>query len=322
MGERRNHAQDGEQSSVQPPSGSRRGVGGNAKAAAVLRMQRQAGNRATGQALWGRGPVDRPAAPTPFGDSQRVVQRRYSAGYKDTAVDFDVTAYAPAMGKPAQIIKDASSLEITSQDYTMDATVAGTGAKNVKGDFALANYQLGVVQTVYESNRHYYYVGDKQRPGKGAKKITDTCTTQPVRDGDTGVVPWYEVGDVADFGPAAASTKSTDIYDRPGTAQPWKKDFGGGDQFLIKTSGKDVFRTWVAVHNKKTKKTTWMDYNDWSFDYGTAVTVDKKNLASSTVTPTTAGGKTGGHTKGPGAKAPLLGDPVANDVAADVITAW
>jgi hypothetical protein len=146
--------------------------------------------------------------------------------------------------------------------------------------------------------------------------ITDTLKTQPVRDGDTGVKPWYEITDALDFDTATSSTKTVTMFDQPETEQDWDVQVNGKTQYLVKTRGKDVFRTWLIARNEKTKSIARMNYADWSVNYGTKITPNYGNMNASVVAPrANSGGKVTATEEGTGAKWPLLGDPTANDEA-------
>ena len=197
----------------------------------------------------------------------------------------------------------------------------------------VSQFQLGMLQTVYDSRRTFYYQPAPYKPGVLQQigtaiapglfgdrvKVTDLCKPLPVRDGDNGVVPWYGNETVADFDNAPDSTKSTQIYDRPGTAMEWTKTVNGKEQQLVKTGGQDSFRTWISVQEKGTSGFMGMHrlaYIDWKVDYGTDVKYNSADPASSVVTPTgESGGKITQISDGFGAFIPLMSDPVANDAA-------
>jgi hypothetical protein len=265
--------------------------------------------------------------------SQRYVT---TAGFKilGNRVKFTSTNIGATLAAGLQFNPDATNLKITSQDYDATGTVRAEGPKG-----RVKEFDLGMLQTVYRSDRTYYYQPDPYNPGTLEKigtavapalfsnrfKITDTLSKLPVRDGDAGIVPWYEISDVASFDEAASSTKSTRLYDQPGTTFPWKQTVDGTDQYLVKTGGKDIFRTWLSVQEKGTSGFLGMHrlgYIDWMVDYGTDVTVNKANLAASVVTLTTGGGQILGINEGPGIKLPEMGDPVANDVTKEVKGWW
>lgn len=232
-------------------------------------------------------------------------------------VDLESSGFSATIGAALKITKTATYLTLGSQDYQPRGRVKATGPKDEVGKL-----ELGFLQTVYRSDRNFYY-----SPGAAAKagtrlKESDTLSTLPVRDGDAGKTPWYGMETVKQFATAAESTKMTSMYDAPKSPNYWQKTDGGVTQNLVKTDGKDIFRSWLAVQHSVTKELKCMDYADWEVDYGTKVAVNAKNLAASTVSPTTGGAKIIGTGDGDGGKAPLTGDPVANDVAVIVPGNW
>jgi len=169
--------------------------------------------------------------------------------------------------------------------------------------------------------RNFYYSPPKRgflarllpRIFGNRKKVIVTSSQLPVRDGDAGVTPWYGTETVKSFAAAKTSTKATSMEDTPTSPIPWKINVGGNPQYLVKTSGHDVFRSWLTVQNTSNNALYHMNYIDWKVDYGTDVEVDENDPASSTVTPTTGRGQILGVNEGKGGKKPLTGDPVGND---------
>lgn len=335
---------------------------------AIFALQRAAGNRAVAQHLARRrvaepeqedvsgvagsfGATRAPTAPpTLFGRADAKERRgevqRYitsdsvltnvasgvglgaGVGAMMGAVTFESSGFSATVGKALAITKDASDLTIDSQPYQATGTVKATGPKARVG-----NYEIGFLQTVYRSDRNFYYEPDGHSPGLLArvlptvfgerKKISDTCSTLPVRDGDAGKVPWYGTETVDQFDVAATSTKTSTMGDTPGTFNPWTVGTGATQQHLVKTDGKDRFRSWLAVKDKASLTVIPLNYADWEADYSTTVTFNKAAPASSTVTPTgTSGSKVLGQGNGSGGQTPLHGDPVANDVATTVNSTW
>ena len=106
--------------------------------------------------------------------------------------------------------------------------------------------------------------------------------------------PWYEVNGCKLFDNAASNTKAIDMYDRPTNGDPWTIPVGGAQYHLAKTEGLDSFRTWLVARHEDTGAFIYLNYLDWSVNYGTTVAFDKANPANSTVTPAPqAGGKLG-----------------------------
>ena len=259
-----------------------------------------------------------------------------SAGFFGNKVTFESTALNAAVPGPLDVVKTGADVQIGSQWYGATGTVKASGEKASRVD----KYEVGFLQTVYDSRRTAYYEPDPYNPSLPQKigtailpsllgdryKVTDLCSPLPVRDGDTGVKPWYEIGDVNDFGNAKVSTQNTRIDDKPETTFDWTKNIGGKTQNLVKTRGQDVFRSWLSVQKKGTTGFLGMHrlgYVDWKVDYGTDITYNKGNPAASVVTPTAnSGAQIIGTNEGPGVKLPLMGDPTANDAAKDVESKW
>lgn len=298
----------------------------------LLQLQRLAGNRAVRSMLPGRRQPqgseeeiarrDVTGMANPFDyrrDSQLAVQRtKTSAGYKKTAVTIESSDFTATAISPLYIKKTATRLNIGSGP---NPAYTAKGKTKIDGDpDEVAQYELGFLQTVFESNRDFYYANATETPGKGAKKMTDYTKTQPGRDGDTGFEPWYGAETVFPFNKAASDTQSTRMDDTPSSGNPWIQTFGKSTQYLVKTGGRDTFASWLAVRNKRTKAVTLLNNADWNVDYSADVTVDKKAPANSTVTPSGKVSVTGTG-DGAGSKTPIYTDPVAND-AAWKTTAW
>ena len=253
------------------------------------------------------------------GDEPQVQRFKASAGYKATAVAIESSGHSATGVAALEIKKTATRLRIGSGP---NPAYTAVGTVKIGGDKAeVGQYQVGFLQTVFESNRHFHYASVTETPGKGAKKMTDYTKTQPGRDGDTGFVPWYGPETVKDFAAADPDTKSTRMDDTPSSGQVWQKDFGKGMQQLKMTSGRDTFVSWLAVRNKRTKAVTLLNNASWYCDYGADVTVDTATPANSKVTPTTGKVAVTSTGDGKGSKTPLYTDPVAND-AAWKTTAW
>jgi hypothetical protein len=291
--------------------------------------------------LFDRG-AERPRRATPFG---REVQRFTTtdgvlanaasiiglggpAASLTGAVTFDSSGFSASVAKPLAITKTGSDLTIDSQQYTASGTVKASGPKDRVGA-----YEIGFLQTVYESSRNFYYEPTPYTPGLFAKlaptlfsarkKIADTLTTNPVRDGDAGKRPWYGMETVSQFDKADPSTKASTMSDTPGSFMGWTTGSPPNEQHLVKTDGHDRFRSWLAVKDKSSTTAIPLNYADWEVDYGTTVTFNKTSPAASVVTPTTtAGSKVTGTGDASGGKWPLHSDPVANDVTTTVTTRW
>ena len=105
------------------------------------------------------------------------------------------------------------------------------------------------------------------------------------------------------------------MYDAPENGFAWIETVKGTDYYLVRTGGRDLFRSWLAVHNPTTDETKCLNYADWDVNYGTNVRVNAADEAASVVNPTTGGARLIGTGDGSGGKNPLLGDPVANEEA-------
>jgi hypothetical protein len=295
---------------------------------------------------------DRPAAPPVFAAGNRAVTRLLAPGPRYTttdslitnaasalglgagaaaltgAVTFESTGFAAAVALPLAVTKSATDLGLASPTYTAGGSVKASGPAATVGD-----YEVGFLQTVYESSRNFYYEQPGHTQGLLAtlapalfsdrKKVADTLSVAPVRDGDAGVKPWYGPETVVPFDATDPSTKATTMSDTPSTSQPWKVGAAPDEQHLVKTDGKDRFRSWLAVKHKTSQTAIPLNYADWEVDYGTTVVVNAATPAASVVTPTgTSGAKVTGQGDGAGGRWPLHDDPVANDVATIVNSAW
>ncbi|MGH9077879.1 MAG: hypothetical protein ACRDY0_10590, partial [Acidimicrobiales bacterium] len=251
------------------------------------------------------------------------------SGWFSKKVDLESTAFNAGIGAALVITRPGGALDLSSADYRPSGTATAEGPVAEVG-----KHRLGWLQTVYTSQRSFYYSPQGHKRTWGAKilppllgkrrVVTDRLTKTPVRDGDDGVKPWYEINDCKDFGAASPSTKTTQMYDAPSSQQPFEITVDGTKQVLVKTRGKDSFRTWLTVRNEQDSRhaISRMNYVDWNVDYGTDITPDYKNPAASVVTPTTGGAKVTAVEQGTGLLWPELGDPTANSVAADKEGWW
>lgn len=244
------------------------------------------------------------------------------------AVTFDSSAFRASVGKALAITKTGTTVELSAQTYSANGSVKATGPAA-----AVGNYEVGFLQTVYGSSRNFYYEPAGHSPGLLArimptvfddrKSVSDTCSVLPVRDGDAGAVPWYGPETVVPFDAAATSTKATSMSDTPSSTQDWSVGSGANQQNLVRTDGKDRFRSWLAVKDKATASAIMLNWADWEVDYTTAVSFNSASPAASVVTPAaTSGAKVTGTGDGSGGKWPLHTDPVANDVATIVNGNW
>lgn len=156
----------------------------------------------------------------------------------------------------------------------------------------------------------------------GAYTLADTLSEVPVRDATTPAppAPWYADsswgGVVSTFDAAETSVRTAFMYDRPSTHGAWGGKRGEQTYKLAKTSGKDAFRSWLAVRHVETKELRYLNWADWEVDYGAGVTVDDAAPQNSTVTPTTGGAKVTGSGEGAGSgRSPVLSGTTANAAA-------
>lgn len=242
--------------------------------------------------------------------AQRATPAIQRADAEAGGVSFTVTAFSPTVAGGLQITEDATGVGISSQTYTATGTVEATGPKS-----RVANWDVGFLQTVYESSRNFYYKSSART------KSSDVCTVLPVRDGDTLIQPWYGMETVSSFLAASPDTQSSTMQDTPGTSSSWDDPVSGEADTLDHTDGRDVFRSWLAVRNRTDFHKKYLRFADWRVDYST--TVDTTQPVGSRVT---AGGAAGasvtGQGNGMGGKQPALFDPVANDVAKVRNTTW
>ncbi|MDC7121868.1 hypothetical protein OMK64_10005 [Cellulomonas fimi] len=244
------------------------------------------------------------------------------------AVTFDSSAFSAAVARPLAVTKTGTDLDLSSATYTASGTVRASGPAARVG-----RYEIGFLQTVYESSRNFYYEPTGHTPGLLARiaptifgertKVSDTCSTLPVRDGDAGFRPWYGPETVFSFSATDPSTQNTSMQDTPSTNQPWTVGSGTATQHLVRTDGRDRFRSWLAVKDTSSTTAIMLNYADWLVDYGTTVAFNSASPAASVVTPSaTSGARVTGTGDSTGGQWPLHNDPVANDVATNVQSNW
>jgi hypothetical protein len=314
---------------------------------AVVALQRSAGNRAVADLLTDRAPDAgrrRAAAPraraTPpqrYSTTDSTVANvasvlgttaRGGAASMMGAVTFDSSAFAAAVARPLAVTRTGTDVTIGSATYSARGTVRASGPAARVGQ-----YEVGFLQTVYESSRNFYYEPAGHTPGLLARiaptffgertKVSDTCSALPVRDGDAGFRPWYGPETVVAFSATDPSSKNTAMDDTPDSTQPWTVGSGTARQHLVRTDGRDRFRSWLAVKDTASTNAIMLNYADWLVDYGTTVTFNAASPGASVVTPTaTSGARVTGTGDGTGGQWPLHGDPVANDVATIVESNW
>ena len=302
---------------------------------AILALQATAGNRAVAQLL-GATSRRRPAGKTGrytttdsmISNAASLIGLGSGAAALTGAVTFQSSGFSATVAKPLTITKTGTDVEVSSQTYTAGGSVTATGPAARIGD-----YEIGFLQTVYESTRNFYYEPPGHTPGlleqlvpalfSDRKKVSDTLSVAPVRDGDAGRKPWYGMETVDQFAAIDPSIKVSTMQDTPHSGQPWKVGTAPDEQHLVKTDGRDRFRSWLAVKDKNSDAVIPLNYADWEVDYGTTVTVNPGSPASSVVTPTaTSGAKVTGRGDGSGGVSPLHDDPVANDVASEQNSTW
>jgi hypothetical protein len=299
---------------------------------ALLDLQRAAGNRAVAQLVGGRRPAGTSQRYTTtdsvLANAASLIGLGSGAAALTGAVTFETSGFTAAAAAPLTITKTGTDLSVASATYTAGGTVKASGPAAAVGD-----YELGFLQTVYESTRTFYYEPPGHTPGildtllpavfSDRRKVSDTLSTIPVRDGDAGFVPWYGPETVVPFDAADPSTKATAMSDTPSSGQPWTIGTAPNEQHLVKTDGKDRFRSWLAVKHKTATQVIPLHWAAWEVDYSTTVAVNTASPASSVVTPAgSSGAKVTAQGEGSGGWWPLHGDPVANDVAHDVEGAW
>ena len=125
------------------------------------------------------------------------------------------------------------------------------------------------------------------------------------------------------FSATDPATQNTSMQDTPSTNQPWTVGSGTTTQHLVRTDGRDRFRSWLAVKDTSSTTAIMLNYADWLVDYGTTVAFNSASPAASVVTPTaTSGARVTGTGDSTGGQWPLHNDPVANDVATNVQSSW
>ncbi|WP_285689021.1 hypothetical protein [Actinoplanes sp. NBRC 103695] len=301
---------------------------------ALLALQGTAGNRAVAQAL-GASSSRRSGDAARYSTTDSAIANAASviglgagAASLTGAVTFTSSGFAATVANPLAFTKNGADLRVASQRYRATGSVTATGPAARIGD-----YEIGFLQTVFESTRNFYYEPPGHTPGlfeqllpqifSDRKKVSDTLSAIPVRDGDAGQVPWYGPETVDQFAATDPSTKVSTMSDTPSSTQPWKLGSGADEQHLVRTDGRDRFRSWLAVKDKNSDTAIPLSYADWEVGYGTTVTVNPGSPAASVVTADPASGaKVTGTGDGSGGIWPLHEDPVANDVATEEHSTW
>jgi hypothetical protein len=300
----------------------------------LLALQATAGNRAVAQAL-GATSRRRSGSASRYSTTDSTLANVASlfglgAGVTSMtgAVAFSSSGFAARVAKPLTFTRTGADLEVASQTYTATGSVTASGPAARVGD-----YEIGFLQTVFESTRNFYYQPPGHTPGvleqllplffSDRKKVSDTLSQTPVRDGDAGQVPWYGPETVDQFAATDPSTKSSTMSDTPSSTQPWKVGTGPDEQHLVRTDGRDRFRSWLAVKDKSSAAVIPLNYADWEVNYAASVAVNAGSPAASVVTADPASGaKVLGTGDGSGGVWPLHEDPVANDVAVEERSTW
>jgi len=267
------------------------------------------------QSLWGS--KKRVQLPNLF--ASRALQDRVQVGVYGNApdiqcyktkmgnVNFESKGWGPAMAGGLVTTVTPNDITIGSQNYEPQITVEAAGPAA-----SVANYKVGFLQTVYAGERNFYYQSTGKAPVK--EYVSTKLNTLPVRDANpAGGAPWYNDQDGNDchqFANAAKSTEAVKMYDAPQDGGPLRRKDGGVNQYLVKTDGKDIFRSWVAVQNVNTKVIALMNWVDWEVDWST----DVQNNPGAPAVNVTGGGKIVGSGEGPGAgKMPRYMGAIANN---------
>ncbi|MGH2634526.1 MAG: hypothetical protein ACRDG3_14070 [Tepidiformaceae bacterium] len=255
-----------------------------------------------------------------------MAQRRtITSGWFGNKVSFKLQNLSATLPGGLDVGAQGNNIHVASNDFDATGTVQATGPAA-----EVAKYDLGFLQTVFRSNRKFKYLpyghqrtfAQRVAPaifGKG-RKTSDTTGLLPVRDGDTGIRPWYEVNDVSQFAAASPDVQNTTLYDQPSSGAPFEETVKGAQQGLVGTSGLDSFRTWLVIRKRAWAKARYrrLGYVDWKVSYKTTVTPNQAAPASSVIAPgANAGGRITNTVKGAGVYLPLTSDESANDAAHD-----
>jgi hypothetical protein len=222
-------------------------------------------------------------------------------------VTFESKGWGPTIAGGLQTTVTANDITVGSQDYEPQVTVEAAGPAA-----SVANYKVGFLQTFYGTERNFYYRSLGLAPVK--EYLSTRLNRIPCRDGNpAGNPPWYDDQNLANcdmFANAAKSSKTIKMYDSPRDGAALQRKGGGVNQYLVKTDGKDIFRTWVAIQNVNTRVKTLMNWVDWEVDWST----DVQNNPGAPAVNVTGGGKIVGYGEGPGSgKMPSYMGPVCNN---------
>jgi hypothetical protein len=223
-----------------------------------------------------------------------------------------VTDFGANVDRGLKVTEDPRGIYLESKPFMASGEVKAVGPKSRVGQ-----WDLGFLQTVYRSDRNFYYDGPKRIVK------SDICTVLPVRDWVAGRQPWYDGGRVHEFESLPKSVAFSSMSDAPIAPpdfMPWKDSQGNS---LHHTDGMDIFRCWLTVRNRIDSSKRYLRFADWRVNYSTSVNVNE-NLRSRVTPKGGAGGRVTRRSNeaGSGGKAPRLFNPTAKDVTAMVSHPW
>jgi len=266
-------------------------------------LEREAEGAAAGAvaALWA---ADRPGAHA-FAERARPTlrsRRRFQrCGYtvEKAPHKFNSCGFSASGGGALSFRSTAATATLDSPGYDASGEVGISGGTDAQAQ----DWEAGFLQTDLASRIEDEY-GNKDSTGKYTRVGAEVWILPgPTRDGDKGIMPWYEIKDVRAF-PKTDSTVKPSMHDAPESHNDWQKNGGT----LAKTSGYDRFASWLIVRQKSTKNHLFLNWAtwevDWAAEYDAAARTGKGKGKGMRVTDTG---------DGQGAHAPQLGDPVAND---------
>jgi hypothetical protein len=286
---------------VTPHSGSARSLRGRGSsvtergvAAAVLALQRSAGNQAVSRLL------GRPAREDARSGDPTVQRKVTQAG----GVTFTYTPEWDVEG-PLEAARKGNLLKVTARGIRGSARVVAQGPPQEVDTWA-----VGFAQTSFLSNRQFQW-------DAASNAVYRDFTPGPRRDGDDASGFWYEVpGDDDRFVNVEPSdgAKEVEVYILddlftptaiPGVPERIEVGPQRVQSFLASLSGEDDFGTWLVAHDGA--QTIQLEYFPWHIDWTASIDGAAKTFTS-----------VGKAVPGPGSSggnAMVVAGPTANDSA-------
>lgn len=136
-----------------------------------------------------------------------------------------------------------------------------TGTVDPDGSVNRSEFEVGILQTVVTTSFVALYESDDKAQSWQRRLMGPNGPSRDTADGSTF---WYH----ADSPKAVAANGATKIEsnDTPHTIIPWQTKNKRGS--LVSTVGLDVFKTYLAVRNKRTAELTPLAVAEWTVNWG------------------------------------------------------